>query len=217
MIHKEGYKIIMVTILLLATLNLLMYYFSGIRILNSILLIASLILFLLIIWFFRNPNRKLIPEENTVFSPADGKIVVIEKVYDKEYFNSERIQVSVFMSPLNVHVNYYPISGEIKYVKYYPGKYLVAWHPKSSELNEHSVVVLEKDSTKNVLVKQIAGAVARRIVTYAKTGDIVEQGHELGFIKFGSRVDLLLPLNANIKVKIGDMVQGDITRIAAFQ
>ena len=216
MIHKEGFKIILFTIILLTVLNLVIHYFSYIRIVNGLILLTSTVLFLLIIWFFRNPNRKLIPEENTIFSPADGKVVVIEKVFDKEYFKAERIQVSVFMSPLNVHVNYYPISGEIRYLKYYPGKYLVAWHPKSSELNERSVVVIEKDSSRNVLVKQIAGAVARRIVTYAVKGNNAEQGKELGFIKFGSRVDLLLPLDAKINVKIGDKVQGNITKVASF-
>lgn len=217
MIHKEGYKIIIVFFFALIAFNVLLFLFSNIKILNLILLVGSIVLMLLVVWFFRNPVRMLAKDDNIIYAPADGKVVVIEKVYDKEYFKADRIQVSIFMSPLNVHVNRFPISGEVKYVKYYPGEYLVAWHPKSSEKNERSVVVIEKEAGKEVLLKQIAGAVARRIVTYSKVGDAAIQGEELGFIKFGSRVDLLLPLDAQIKVNIGDNVKGNLDTIATFE
>lgn len=216
MIHKEGYKIIFISLLILTSMNLAIIYFSNSKILNFAFLFSSIIFFLLITWFFRNPKRNIIQDDITVLSPADGKIVLIEKVFDHEYFKSERLQVSIFMSPLNVHVNYYPIGGTIRYVKYYPGNYLVAWHPKSSDKNGRSVIVIEKDQNKNVLIKQIAGAIARRIVTYSKEGMNIQQGEELGFIKFGSRVDILLPLEAQINVKIGDKVKGNIDQIAVF-
>jgi len=217
MIHKEGYGIIIIAFLLLILLNLLLIYFVKIKLITYPVIIGSVILFILILYFFRDPKRKIIPDENTVYSPADGKIVLIEKVFDNEYFKSERLQVSIFMSPLNVHVNYYPTGGEIKYTKYYPGKYLVAWHPKSSEKNERSVIVIEKNNNENVLLKQIAGAVARRIVTYSEKGQTVKQGDELGYIKFGSRVDLLLPIETRLNVKVGDKVKGNIHIIGYFK
>jgi phosphatidylserine decarboxylase len=216
MIHKEGIKIILVILLMLTVLNVAVFYFSGLKTINYMVLVLSVVFFLLVLWFFRNPDRKLIPNDNIVYSPADGKVVLIEKVFDKEYYQAERMQVSIFMSPLDVHVNRYSISGTIKYAKYYPGKYLVAWHPKSSEKNERSVLVIE-NSENSILLKQIAGAVARRIVTYGKEGDTVQQGDQLGFIKFGSRMDILLPPDAKIHVKIGDKVNGNIHKIASFR
>ena len=216
-IHKEGYKIILTAFLIFAVVNFAIIYFSSVKFVSYFLLLASLVFFGLIVWFFRDPQRKVIPDEKTIYSPADGKVVVIEKVFDKEYFNKEMLQISVFMSPLNVHVNYYPVEGIIRHTKYYPGKYLVAWHPKSSELNERSVVVIEDNKKREVFVKQIAGAVARRIVTYSKVNESVKQGDELGFIKFGSRVDLLLPVDTKINVKLGDKVQGNKSVIGTFE
>ncbi len=217
MIHKEGYRIILIALLLLVAFNAGVYLLSQIKVLNYALIFGSIAFFLLIMWFFRNPERVVEKNDNAIYSPADGEIVLIKKVYEKEYYKSERIQVSIFMSPLNVHVNRYPVSGEIKYVKYYPGKYLVAWHPKSSEKNEHTVIVIEKDHERGLLLKQIAGAVARRIVTYSKAGEKAVQGEDLGFIKFGSRVDLLLPVDCKIHVDIGEKVNGNLTTIATFK
>lgn len=173
--------------------------------------------FLLIVWFFRNPSRPFTPDETGVLCPADGKIVVIEKTIEKEYFKDERWQVSVFMSPLNVHVNRYPVSGQVTYFKYHPGKYLVAWHPKSSELNERATLVIKNAKGQEILVKQIAGAVARRIVPYSKEGVHVIQGDELGFIKFGSRVDIFLPPDTEIKVILNQKVKGNVDVIGRLR
>lgn len=182
--------------------------------LHYIIWILLVLLFLWIVKFFRYPKRVISPDETRVICPADGKIVAIEEVHEPEYFNSKRIQVSVFMSPNNVHVNWAPISGVIKFMKYHPGKYLVAWHPKSSTDNERTSVVIENHEGVEVLVRQIAGALARRIVCYAREGNNIRQGDEFGFIKFGSRVDLYLPVDADIKVNIGEKVSGKTTVIA---
>lgn len=175
---------------------------------------GSLILFLLIIQFFRNPKRNTSQNDAHIVSPVDGKVVVIEEVYEGEYFKDQRLMVSVFMSPINVHVTRHPVSGSVKYSKYHPGKYLVAWHPKASEENERTTVVVENEVAGEILYRQIAGAMAKRIVNYAEVGDQVEQGSDSGFIKFGSRVDVFLPLEAKIQVKLNQKVKGGISIIA---
>ncbi|MBK9148673.1 MAG: phosphatidylserine decarboxylase family protein [Flavobacteriales bacterium] len=182
------------------------------------ILIAALlvVVWALVIWFFRVPSRTVPANDAHVLSPADGKVVAIEEVHEPEYFNGKRRQVSIFMSPLNVHVNYYPLSGTTSYARYHPGKYLVAWHPKSSTENERSTVVVKHPKHGEVLFRQIAGALARRICTYSKPGMPAQQGHEFGFIKFGSRVDVLLPLDARINVQLGQRVQGSVSVIAEF-
>ena len=215
-IHREGYVIILVIFLLLAGLNVFVNYFSACFVAILSVALVSLVLFCLIVWFFRNPNRSLSPDDNKIFAPADGKVVVIEEVDEIEYFHDKRIQVSIFMSPLNVHVNRYPVGGEVTYVKYHQGKYLVAWHPKSSLLNERSTVVVKTPNGQEILFRQIAGAVARRIVTYSKTGDTARQGDDFGFIKFSSRVDIFLPLNTKINVELGQISKGNQTVIATF-
>lgn len=198
--------------LFLILLNFVVYRFISSALSFSI--VTSLILFGLILQFFRNPQRTIAAaDENLVYAPADGKIVVIEEAEEPEYFKTKRLQVSIFMSPTNVHVNRNPVSGIVKYVKYHPGKYLVAWHPKSSTENERTTVVIDNGEAE-ILLRQIAGAVARRIKNYLKKGDEVLQGGEMGFIKFGSRVDLFLPLDAHIQVSIGDKVKGNVTVIA---
>lgn len=215
-IHHEGYVIILFAFLLLAGVNVCVHYLSSCQWLNILLTFASVVFFFLIVWFFRNPDRSLTPDDKKIFAPADGKIVVIEEVEEPEYFHDRRIQVSVFMSPLNVHVNRYPVSGHVTYTKYHPGKYLVAWHPKSSLLNERSTVVIQAPNGQEILVRQIAGAVARRIVTYSAEGEQVVQGADLGFIKFGSRVDIFLPLGAKIQVQPEQVCKGNQTVIATF-
>jgi phosphatidylserine decarboxylase len=175
---------------------------------------VTIIILVLILQFFRNPKRKTQVNDSLIISPVDGKVVVVENVYEKEYFKDNRIQISIFMSPLNVHVTRYAMSGIIKFSKYHPGKYLVAWHPKSSELNERTTVVIENENFGTILYRQIAGAIAKRIVNYAKVDSRVVQGEDAGFIKFGSRVDLFLPLDSKIKVKINQMVVGGIDTIA---
>lgn len=180
--------------------------------------IAALLLAVLgiLFWFFRVPKRRVTADATAILSPCDGKVVVIEEVHEPEYFNDKRLQVSIFMSPLNVHINYHPIGGTTSYYKYHPGKYLVAWHPKSSTENERSTVVTRHPVHGEVLFRQIAGALARRICTYSKEGDAAQQGGEFGFIKFGSRVDLFLPLSARTEVAIGQKVSGATTVIARF-
>mgnify|MGYP000013477582 FL=1 len=206
MFHKEGHKIILITFSLIVILVLLLDYFSiEYKILIRLFLIGQLII---VLQFFRNPKRITSFGNNHVVSPVDGKVVVIEEVYEPEYFKDMRIQVSIFMSPINVHVTRYPVSGEVLFSKYHPGKYLVAWHPKSSTENERTTIVLKNESSVEVLYRQIAGALARRIVNYAKTTSTVQQGEDAGFIKFGSRVDLFLPLNTKINVKINQKVKG---------
>ena len=216
-IHPEGYIIILVVFLLLAGVNVIIRYFWPYQLLTILIALASFVFFCLIVWFFRNPDRTLTPDNHKVLASADGKIVVIEEVEETEYFHDKRIQVSIFMSPLNVHVNRYPVSGEVTYTKYHPGKYLVAWHPKSSLLNERSTVVLKAPNGQEILVRQIAGAVARRIVTYSKTGEQAVQGTDLGFIKFGSRVDVFLPIGAKINVELEQITKGNQTVIATFE
>ena len=213
-IHKEGHRIIFITIVILLSLNYTVAYFD-IEWLKNITLITSIIFFLLILQFFRNPIRIVTASENEVVAPADGKVVVIEEVEETEYFKDKRIQVSIFMSPINVHVNRYPINGKVQYVKYHPGQYLVAWHPKSSTENERTTVVVENDKIA-ILFRQIAGALARRIVMYSKENDIANKGDDFGFIKFGSRVDLFFPLGTKIEVELNQLVQGNKTIIASY-
>jgi len=216
-IHKEGYSIIAGATLIFGAINILSFYFISFSFpfISWIIFIASFSLWIFIISFFRIPKRKLTIGENAIVAPADGKVVAIEEVQADEYFTDRRIQISIFMSPLNVHVNRNPVSGEIVYSQYHKGKYLVAWHPKSSTENERHSVVYKKNG-KEILVKQIAGAVAKRIINYLQPGQQVKQAEEMGFIKFGSRVDLLLPLEANIQVKIGDKPQGGVTVLATW-
>lgn len=216
-IHKEGIPTILITTVVVALLIFFSnrYFCNEWKVLGygiNILLIGT---WLFILSFFRIPNRTFHYGENEIVSPADGKVVVIEEVVDEEYFHEKRLQISVFMSPANVHVNRYPISGKVVYSKYHAGKYLVAWDPKSSTDNERHSIVLEHGKIQ-ILVKQIAGALARRIVNYAKVGDEVKQNEELGFIKFGSRVDLLLPLHSRPNVKIGDAVKNGISVLATL-
>lgn len=182
-----------------------------------LLTLGALVMAYLIIQFFRVPARTCVYDENDIFCPADGKVVVIEEVEEGEYFKDKRIQISVFMSPMNVHANYNPISGLVKYVKYHPGLFLVAWHPKSSTDNERSTVVVEHSSGQEVLFRQIAGAVARRICYYVQPGQKVSTGEEFGFIKFGSRIDIFLPLDSQINVKIGDVVKAKLTKIGELK
>lgn len=205
--------------LVLLALNLLAYFylFSDNATAIILLAVASLILFGLIVQFFRVPNRVLTTHDAQIIAPADGTIVVIEETDEGEYFKARRRQISIFMSPLNVHVNRNPVSGVVRYFRYYPGKYLVAWHPKSSTENERTTVVIQAKNGVDVLFRQIAGAVARRIRWYVKEGQPVEQGQEMGFIKFGSRVDVFLPLDADIKVKIGDRTKGGVTVLAELK
>jgi len=216
-IHKEGYPTIAWSAIIFGVINLLSFYFLSFEspIISTIIFIVTLGLLLFIISFFRIPKRQFTISENAILSPADGTVVAIEEVQADEYFNDKRIQVSVFMSPANVHVNRNPVTGEVMYSQYHKGKYLVAWHPKSSTENERHTVVY-KVNGKEVLIKQIAGALAKRIVNYVKAGQQVKQADEMGFIKFGSRVDLLLPLSAKVKVKIGDKPKGGITVIAEW-
>ena len=216
-IHREGIKTIVITAILFGAINLLSFTFLSFSFpwLSWFIFLVTMVLWLFIISFFRIPRRLLTLEENAVICPADGKVVVIEEAFDEEYFKEKRLQISIFMSPLNVHQNRNPISGEVVYNQYHKGKYLVAWHPKSSTENErHSVVI--KNQYAEVLVKQIAGAVARRIINYLKVGQRVEQAAEMGFIKFGSRVDVLLPPGTKAAVQINQMVQGGVTVLARF-
>ena len=214
MFHKEGHNIIGISFITVALINLISKNLIDNPIINYSIGILTIFGLVLILQFFRNPKRSTLLNDSLIISPVDGKVVAIEKVYEKEYFKDDRIQVSIFMSPLNVHVTRYAISGVVKFSKYHPGKYLVAWHPKSSELNERTTVVVGNKVFGKVLYRQIAGAIARRIVNYAKSGDSVTQGEDAGFIKFGSRVDLFLPLNSKIKVKLNQLVVGGIDTIA---
>ena len=214
--HREGYKIIMVTLLILAGINLASHsLFGEAHLATKIILIISLVFFILILQFFRNPARNTVMNENHVIAPADGTVVVIEEVEEPEYFKDKRKQISIFMSPVNVHVNRNPISGIVKYAKYHPGKYLVAWHPKSSTENERTTVVIA-GSRAEVLFRQIAGALAKRIVYYVKEGQEVKQGDEMGFIKFGSRIDIYLPLTATVNVQLQQKTRGGETVVATL-
>lgn len=216
-IHKEGHKIIAVTAAIIGLFQIInfLFIYTHFPIVGWIVFIVSLLFFAFIISFFRIPNRELTIDENKIISPADGKIVVIEEVIADEFNLGKCIQISVFMSPANVHVNRIPINGKIMYNKYHPGKYLVAWHPKSSLLNERWSIVINNNKG-NILCKQIAGAVAKRIVNYTKVGDNVNQTNEYGFIKFGSRVDVLIPLSATILVSLNQKVQGGVTCLATW-
>jgi len=214
-IHKEGYTSLALCILFIAVLNaVIQFYYPEAHTLKLFVYILSALLFLIILQFFRSPSIKITQDEAAVLCPADGKVVVIEETTETEFLKDKRIQISVFMSPINVHINRNPISGVVKYFKYHPGKYLVAWHPKSSTENERTTVVTENSAGTQVLFRQIAGAMARRIVWYVKEGDKVQQGDQFGFIKFGSRVDIYLPLGTNVKVAIGDVVKGGRTVLA---
>lgn len=215
MIHKEGYSYILASSAVLI-LGILFFSSQGgwVFWLQSLILCLALFLLIFSLQFFRNPKRKIPNKDNSlVYTPADGKVVVIEKVYEPEYFKEERMQISVFMSPLNVHVNRIPTDGEIAYTQYHSGKYLVAWHPKSSTENERSTTVI-KTANGEILMRQIAGALARRIKNYMTPGDKVIQGQDMGFIKFGSRVDIFLPLDCNVKVKMDDVVKGNLDVLA---
>ncbi len=214
MFHKEGYKIIMMSMLIFVGLLLVTEKFVAILWLNKTIMIVLLLFFILILQFFRNPKRHTVQNLDEIIAPVDGKVVVIEEVVENEYFNDKRRQVSIFMSPLNVHVTRYPISGIINFSKYHPGKYLVAWHPKASEENERTTIVVRNNSVGEILYRQIAGALARRIVNYAKKGEEIIQGTDAGFIKFGSRVDIFLPLDMQINVTLNDKVKGGETVIA---
>ncbi len=214
-IHKEGYKILVFGFITLLVVNIIVnIIWSDLTLVKWAFMICSMMLYIFLLFFFRWPARHLEPDNGLVYAPADGKVVVIEDTFEKEYFNDTRLQVSIFMSPFNVHSNRYPVSGRIKYVRYHPGKYMVAWHPKSSELNERSSIVIETKDGTEILIRQIAGAVARRIVTYAKPDQEVLQGDELGFIKFGSRVDVFLPVGTEIEIPILQQVKANKSIIA---
>ncbi len=215
MFHKEGYKTIIITSLILVAFLLLFENFISIYWLQKSLMFLVLILFLLILYFFRDPKRVTELNENKIIAPADGKVVVVEEVLENEYFKDKRRQISIFMSPLNVHVTRYPIGGKIKYSKHHPGKYLVAWHPKSSELNERTTIVVENNTLGEILYRQVAGAMARRIVNYASVDHFAVQGDDAGFIKFGSRIDIFLPLDMEVKVKLDEETVGGNTIIAS--
>ena len=212
--HKEGYKIIVVSLLLSVAGVLLADKFIEIAWVMKSIQILILGFLIIILQFFRNPKRNTVLNEKHIIAPVDGKVVVIEEVEETEYFKDKRLQVSIFMSPINVHVTRYAMSGTVNYSKYHPGKYLVAWHPKASTENERTTIVLENGSFGEILYRQIAGALAKRIVNYAKKGDEIVQGTDAGFIKFGSRVDLFLPLDTELTVKLGDVVKGGTQVIA---
>lgn len=215
MFHKEGYQIIMTSFVIAAAIALgAEYKLEDQYILKMVLQLFALIQLVLVLQFFRNPKRKTPINEKHLIAPVDGKVVIIQEVFEKEYFKDQRLQVSIFMSPLNVHVTRYTMSGTVKFSKYHPGKYLVAWHPKSSELNERTTIVLKNENFGEILYRQIAGAVARRIVNYAEVGDSVVQGEDAGFIKFGSRVDLFLPLGTPLDIALNDIVKGGVQTIA---
>lgn len=212
--HKEGYKIISITFIIAIIAILLADNFIDINWLTKTIQVIVLGFVIIVLQFFRNPKRATVLNEHQIIAPVDGKVVVIEEVEEPEYFKDKRLQVSIFMSPINVHVTRYGLSGIVKYSKYHPGKYLVAWHPKSSTENERTTVVIENKTVGEVLYRQIAGALAKRIVNYANEGDKVVQGTDAGFIKFGSRVDLYLPIGTKLNVKLGDIVKGGVQVVA---
>jgi phosphatidylserine decarboxylase len=217
MFHKEGQKIIFFSMLIAVILIFTIDYFIAINWLRTVLMLIVVLFLILVLQFFRNPKRHTHVNDHHILSPVDGKVVVIEEVFENEYLNEKCLQVSIFMSPINVHVTRYPSSGKILYSKYHPGKYLVAWHPKSSEENERTTVVIENNIFGKILYRQIAGALARRIVNYAKENMQVKQGTDSGFIKFGSRVDVFLPLHSKIDVKLNQKVRGGETIIASLE
>ena len=215
-IHREGKTILIFSLILILAISFAFHYFLPAPY-SYILIVVLLVLFGFIIWFFRNPLRETLNDPLDIVAPVDGKVVVIEKTYEKEFLNKEVMQVSIFMSPLNVHVCRYPVTGEVIYTKYHPGKYLVAFHPKSSELNERTTAVVKAENGQEILFRQIAGAVARRILMYAKPKDHATAGAEYGFIKFGSRLDIFLPLDAEILCELGDRPKGAVDIIARLK
>jgi phosphatidylserine decarboxylase len=216
-IHKEGYKSIALAALIFGAINVVFFYFfsASLPLVSWIVFIATFLLLLFIISFFRSPKREFTVAHHQVICPADGKVVVIEEITEPEYFKDKRLQVSTFMSPANVHINRIPMSGTVEYSKYHKGKYLVAWNPKSSTENERHSVVIKSDKAE-ILVKQIAGALAKRIVNYLTVGQQVHQGNEMGFIKFGSRVDVILPVGTQLNVSLNQMVKGGVTVLATI-
>ena len=216
-LHKEGKNTIILAFFLVAILAYALVYFGPELFWYQILVaFAALVFYAVVVRFFRIPNREFISKQGCIMSPADGEVVVIEKVFEDEYLKEDCLQISVFMSPYDIHINWFPFKGTVKYFKYHPGKHLVAWHPKSSKLNERTSVCVQTEDHKLVMIRQIAGAVARRIVCYANIHQKVAQNDELGFIKFGSRVDLYIPLSAKPKVKLKDRVIGGVTVVAEF-
>jgi phosphatidylserine decarboxylase len=214
MFHKEGFRIITITFLVVVAVVISADHFISSLWISKGIQIVALVFMILVLQFFRNPKRIALESETQIIAPADGKIVIIDEVQEPEYFQDKRLQISIFMSPLNVHVTRYPATGDIKFSKYHPGNYLVAWHPKSSLLNERTTIVIEHPTYGFILYRQIAGAVARRIVNYAKVGDKAVQGHDAGFIKFGSRIDLFLPIGTPLSVGLNERVKGGITIIS---
>ena len=211
MFHKEGFNIIIISFFVTVIFGVLAEYLIESKNLKTALQVVILIILILVLQFFRNPNRPVLGKKDLLVSPVDGKIVSISEIYEDEYFNDKRLQISIFMSPINVHVTRFPVSGKIIYSKYHPGKYLVAWHPKSSKLNERTTIVIENQFLGKVMYRQIAGTVARRIVNYAIENQTAVQGEDAGFIKFGSRVDIFLPPDTKLKIKNGQKVKGGIT------
>jgi len=214
MFHKEGHQSILIMLFVVVPLLLGAEYVTNNQIIQYIIYAVALFLLVIILQFFRNPKRYTAQNENHIIAPVDGKVVVIEEVFEKEYFKDKRLQISIFMSPINVHVTRYALSGLVKFSKYHPGKFLVAWHPKASEENERTTIVIENGTFGEVLYRQVAGALAKRIVNYAKEGTQVVQGTDAGFIKFGSRVDLFLPLDTKLDIKLNDVVKGGETIVA---
>jgi phosphatidylserine decarboxylase len=213
-IHKEGYRIISETFIVLVIINLVIFYTDAGNGIMYLVVPASVFFFVFVTLFFRSPQREKVISDSVLVSPADGEVLIIEEMTENEYFTDRRLQVSIFMSAYNVHVNWYPVSGIIRYFKYHPGKYIVAWHPKSSDMNEHTSIVIQRKDNTEVMLRQIAGYIARRIVSYAEEGKHVVQGDQLGFIKFGSRVDIFLPIDSKLKVSLHDKVEGAKTIIA---
>jgi phosphatidylserine decarboxylase len=214
MFHKEGFKIILITLFAVIGISVIAHYFVDIPWLKKLIQIVAFLFLIAILQFFRNPKRITPKNDQHIIAPVDGKVVVIEEVFEKEYFKDKRLQVSIFMSPVNVHVTRYALGGKVTYSEYHPGKYLVAWHPKASEENERTTIVVDNPVFGEVLYRQIAGALAKRIVNYAKVGETVVQGEDAGFIKFGSRVDVYLPLETKINVQLNQTVKGGIDVIA---
>ena len=214
MFHKEGFKIILITLFAVIGISVIAHYFIDIPWFKKLIQIVAFLFLIAILQFFRNPKRITPKNDQHIIAPVDGKVVVIEEVFEKEYFKDKRLQVSIFMSPVNVHVTRYALGGKVTYSEYHPGKYLVAWHPKASEENERTTIVVDNPVFGEVLYRQIAGALAKRIVNYAKVGETVVQGEDAGFIKFGSRVDVYLPLGTKINVQLNQTVKGGIDVIA---
>ncbi|QYA25525.1 phosphatidylserine decarboxylase family protein [Gramella sp. MT6] len=214
MFHKEGYKIMTITALILIAINIVTYSLINTYWIKFAIFAVSIVFFLLIVQFFRNPKRDTNHNNKHIIAPVDGKVVAIEEVYEKEYFKDKRLQISIFMSPINVHVTRHPVGGKVTFSKYHPGKFLVAWHPKSSEENERTTVVVKNEIAGEIMYRQIAGALAKRIVNYAEVGAEVVQGSDSGFIKFGSRVDVFVPVGTKVNVEINQKVKGGVSVIA---